>query len=104
MKVSHLIDGERREPSGGRWVEVTDPATGAPVTIAAVASPQDVADRVAAAFAEPLCLADGTGHAAGISVGVALCDATDTPASALSRADAAMYRVEATHRAALSRT
>ncbi|MGY1741218.1 MULTISPECIES: diguanylate cyclase domain-containing protein [unclassified Blastococcus] len=61
---------------------------------------RDVADRVTASFAEPLALANGTRHEVGISVGAVLCDATDTPLTALARADAAMYRVKAARRAA----
>ncbi len=60
---------------------------------------QDVADRVTASFAEPLVLR-GVGYDVGVSVGVVLCDGADSPATALARADVAMYRVKAEHRRA----
>jgi diguanylate cyclase (GGDEF)-like protein len=60
---------------------------------------QEVAARVAASFAQPLVLVDGSRFDVGISVGVVLTTATDTPQSALARADAAMYRVKAARRA-----
>ncbi len=50
--------------------------------------------------AAPLVLADGTCYDVRISVGVVWCDSTDSPASALARADAAMYRVEVARRRA----
>jgi diguanylate cyclase (GGDEF)-like protein/PAS domain S-box-containing protein len=68
-----------------------------------LAAAQDVAARVTAAFTKPLVDVSGRPHALGISVGVVLCDAADTPLSALARADAAMYRVKALHRAAAGR-
>ena len=59
---------------------------------------QVVAERVTASFTEPLCLADASSHDVGVSVGVALGEATDSPAAVLGRADAAMYRVKALRR------
>ncbi|RBY87496.1 sensor domain-containing diguanylate cyclase [Blastococcus sp. TF02A-26] len=59
---------------------------------------QVVADRVTTSFDEPLVLVDGARFHVGISVGVALGTASDTPQSALARADAAMYRVKTARR------
>lgn len=61
---------------------------------------QEVAERVSRSFEHPLRSADGGEHAVGISIGVALCDATDTAESALVAADTAMYRVKAARRSA----
>ena len=61
---------------------------------------QEIADRVTAAFTEPLPTSSGTFYGVGISIGVAVCSAEDTPESALRAADAAMYRVKATRKGA----
>ncbi|MGY1984654.1 diguanylate cyclase domain-containing protein [Blastococcus sp. SYSU DS0669] len=61
---------------------------------------QVIADRITAAFDEPLRQADGAEHAVGISIGVALCGPGETPDSALAASDAAMYRVKAARREA----
>ncbi|MGY1709670.1 diguanylate cyclase domain-containing protein [Geodermatophilus sp. SYSU D00758] len=66
--------------------------------VAAEAAGRALGDRIAGAFAGPFTCADGSTHRVGMSVGVALCTAEDTPETALSAADAAMYRVkEARH-------
>jgi diguanylate cyclase (GGDEF)-like protein len=61
---------------------------------------QVLADRVAAAFGAPLHEASGTEHQVGVSVGIALATAEDTPESALAAADAEMYRVKEARRSA----
>ncbi|WP_104526370.1 diguanylate cyclase domain-containing protein [Blastococcus atacamensis] len=59
---------------------------------------QVIADRITAAFEQPLRRSSGAEHAVGISIGVALCGPGDTADSALATSDAAMYRVKATRR------
>ncbi|RBY96330.1 hypothetical protein DQ237_10805 [Blastococcus sp. TF02-8] len=59
---------------------------------------QIIADRITAAFDQPLRRAGGDEHAVGISIGVALCQAGDTADTALATSDAAMYRVKASRR------
>ncbi|MGY1633388.1 diguanylate cyclase domain-containing protein [Geodermatophilus sp. SYSU D01186] len=61
---------------------------------------RSVADRVTASFDAPLTDARGGRHRVGVSVGVAVCDAGDTPETALAAADAAMYRVKSARRSA----
>ena len=65
---------------------------------------QEIADRVTAAFTEPLPTASGASYGVGISIGVAVCSADDTPESALHAADAAMYRVKAARRTGAARS
>jgi diguanylate cyclase (GGDEF)-like protein len=59
---------------------------------------QVIADRITAAFDEPLRRSGGAEHSVGISIGVALCGAGDTADTALANSDAAMYRVKASRR------
>ncbi|TYP83792.1 diguanylate cyclase domain-containing protein [Blastococcus xanthinilyticus] len=61
---------------------------------------QVIADRITAAFDEPLRRGNGDEHAVGISIGLALCGPGETPDSALAASDAAMYRVKAARRGA----
>src|SRR5688572_12950783 len=46
-----FIGGEFREPTGGEYFEVINPATSKPLAQVAQGSPEDVADAVAAARA-----------------------------------------------------
>ena len=62
------------------------------------AAADEVAARVTASFAEPFDLTDGARFEVGISVGVVLSTSSDTPQSALARADEAMYCVKAARR------
>jgi betaine-aldehyde dehydrogenase len=48
-RVGNYIDGRWREPADGRWLDVTDPATGEVVAQAAASGPEDAARAVAAA-------------------------------------------------------
>ncbi|RBY93853.1 hypothetical protein DQ244_00245 [Blastococcus sp. TBT05-19] len=59
---------------------------------------QVIADRITAAFEQPLRRTNGAEHAVGISIGVALCGPGDTADTALATSDAAMYRVKATRK------
>ncbi|TFV53789.1 sensor domain-containing diguanylate cyclase [Blastococcus sp. TF02A_35] len=59
---------------------------------------QVIADRITAAFEQPLRRANGAEHSVGISIGVTLCGPGDTPDTALASSDAAMYRVKASRR------
>jgi diguanylate cyclase (GGDEF)-like protein len=61
---------------------------------------REVAERVTAAFAEPFLLPDHGRFTLGISVGAVLGTGSDTPETALARADAAMYRDKAARKAA----
>ncbi|MCA0144979.1 diguanylate cyclase [Blastococcus sp. LR1] len=59
---------------------------------------QVIADRITAAFQEPLRRTGGEEHLVGISIGVALCGAGDTADTALANSDAAMYQVKASRK------
>jgi aminomuconate-semialdehyde/2-hydroxymuconate-6-semialdehyde dehydrogenase len=49
MQLRHWIDGEAREPAGGEWLEVFDPATGKPFAEIARGNAADVEAAIAAA-------------------------------------------------------
>ena len=51
MRLTHWIDGEQRDPAGGGWLEVFDPATGLAFAEVARGSQADVDAAVAAAVA-----------------------------------------------------
>lgn len=61
---------------------------------------QEIADRITAAFDQPLRRSGGSEHAVGISIGVTLCGPGDSPDSVIAASDAAMYRVKAARRGA----
>ena len=50
-RLTHLIDGQSREPNAGDWIEVHEPATGAALALCAAGDAQDVDAAVAAATA-----------------------------------------------------
>ncbi|MGY0559405.1 aldehyde dehydrogenase [Luteimonas sp. A277] len=50
-RYAHFIDGETREPAGGSWLEVFDPALGEPWAEVAAGDARDVDDAVNAAQA-----------------------------------------------------
>ena len=49
MRLTHWIDGEAREPAGGRWLEVFDPASARPFAEVARGDETDVESAMAAA-------------------------------------------------------
>ncbi len=49
MRLRHWIDGEAREPAGGSWLDVFDPATGQPFAEVARGNAADVEAAIAAA-------------------------------------------------------
>lgn len=51
MRLGHFIAGEYRDPSGGQWLDVFDPARGQPFAQVARGTAQDVDAAVAAAAA-----------------------------------------------------
>ena len=51
MRLTHWIDGKAREPAGGDWLEVFDPATGEAFATVARGNQADIDSAVAAAQA-----------------------------------------------------
>src|SRR3569623_1110646 len=49
LRLPHWIDGQAREPAGGRWLEVFDPATGRAIAEEARGDASDIESAVAAA-------------------------------------------------------